>query len=269
MIRDLFMRSVRLVARLCLLSLMTGTIFGAWLFGKLLTTRSSRLRRRWRRVILLGWARMVSLIASMRVEIEGPRPQAPFFLVSNHLSYTDIIAFATQLDCVFIAKSDIADWPVIGRLSKSIGTIFIDRSHYQDIPRVISLIEETLEQGYGIVLFPEGTSNKGDQVLQFHPGLLEPLARISYPVSFASISYDTPPEEKPAYLSVCWWGEMAFVPHFMELLRLKRFRASIRFGDHGIRDQNRKALARRLRSAVSDQFVPVVAPEEEYDLKVQ
>jgi 1-acyl-sn-glycerol-3-phosphate acyltransferase len=262
------MRFLRLVARLFLLSMMTGAIFSAWLIGKLVTTASPRLRKRWRRVILLGWARMVSLIASMRVEIKGPRPEAPFFLVANHLSYTDIIAFATQLDCVFIAKSDIADWPVLGRLAKSVGTIFIDRSHYQDIPRVISLIEQTLEQGYGIVLFPEGTSSKGDQVLAFHPGLLEPLARMSYPVSFASISYNTPPEEKPAYLAVCWWGDTAFVPHFMELLRIKRFSASIRFGEYGIRDQNRKTLARNLRSAVSEQFVPIVSPEEEYDLKV-
>jgi 1-acyl-sn-glycerol-3-phosphate acyltransferase len=260
-------RYLRVGGRLAGISSATAVIYSIWITGKALTGPHSPRRLRLRNAVVRGWARTLSAFFRMRIEVRGQAPAAPFFLVCNHLSYIDIIALSTQLDCVFIAKSDIADWPLVGTLAKSVGTIFINRDSFQDIPRVITLIEEAMSEGHGVVLFPEGTSTSGESILPFSPALLEPAARSRLPVHYASISYWTPPAEIPAHLAICWWGEMTFVPHFIGALGLKRFEAQIDFGAQTIVDNNRKALARRLREAVADQFVPVVRGESECTAK--
>jgi 1-acyl-sn-glycerol-3-phosphate acyltransferase len=194
----------------------------------------------------------------MRIITIGQAPQAPFFLVSNHLSYVDIIAYAACLGCIFISRGDISDWPGIGLLARSVGTIFINREKLQDIPRVIAEINHALDEGLGVVLFPEGVSGAGDRVLPFHASLLDPAAKANYPVSYATISYRSEPDETPAYLAVNWWDNVTFGRHARELLKLSRFEALIIFGSHAIRSDDRKALAKSLWIAVDDQFVPMV-----------
>jgi 1-acyl-sn-glycerol-3-phosphate acyltransferase len=252
------MRRVRVALRLAAYVLASATFYLLWVAGKGLLSLFRLSKRRWRKFVLRGWARSIAWIIGMRIDVQGEAPQPPFFLVSNHLSYIDIIAYAAVLDCVFISRHDIVDWPGMGRLAQSIGTIFIDRQHFHDIPRVVALIDRTLAEGYGVILFPEGTSTKGDTVLPFKPSLLEPAARAGYPVSFSSISYHTRPGEAPAHMAVCWWGDMTFTPHLLELLKLSRFEALITFGSHAIQADDRKLLAKSLWHAVNEQFVPVV-----------
>jgi 1-acyl-sn-glycerol-3-phosphate acyltransferase len=217
---------------------------------------------RWRNSIFRTWARAIAAIIGMKIRVSGPPPQVPFFLVSNHLSYIDIIALASQLDCVFIAKQDVAGWPVMGALCRSIGTIFIDRNHRRDIARVNALIKQMIVQGRSIVLFAEGTSTQGSSVLPFKASLLEPAARAGYPVSYAALGYRTPPGEPPAHLAVCWWGEMTFLDHLFKLLQVSEFEATLTFGSHAIRLSDRRALASSLWQAVVEEFIPVVRLEE-------
>jgi 1-acyl-sn-glycerol-3-phosphate acyltransferase len=252
------MKTLRVIIRIIALTLMTITLYIPWVIGKYLLLHFSGVRREWRKIILCGWARLAARIIGMRIIIEGSPPRPPFFLVSNHLSYIDIIVVSAYLNCVFVAKREIDSWPGFGFLSRSIGTIFIDRSSFQDIPRVIGLINQTLDQGLGVVLFPEGTSGMGDKVLQFSPALLEPAARGSYPVSYASISYRAPANQLPAYQTVCWWGEIGFMQHAGRLLKEKTFEAILTFGSEAIQADDRKALARSLWTAVNEQFIPVV-----------
>lgn len=217
--------------------------------------------------IIGGWARLACGIMGLRIEARGEPPKPPFFLVSNHLSYIDVIVYATRLDCVFIAKSEVGEWPGIGRVARNVGTIFLERRNFQALPRVIGLIDQNLDDEGGVVLFAEGTSTRGEKVLPFSPALLEPAARSGYPVSYASISYRTPPGETPAELSVCWWGEMTLLPHLKELLKLSRFDAVIVFGSDAIQSNDRKVLAKSLWQAVSDQFIPVAEHAEHAEHK--
>ncbi|MFN0087664.1 MAG: lysophospholipid acyltransferase family protein [Blastocatellia bacterium] len=252
------MRLVRLAYRMAAFGLASTALYLLWLCGKGLTIQSRAGRLRWHSFIMTTWGRTTARIIRMRIHLKGTPPAPPFFLVSNHLSYVDIIAFAAATDCVFISRHDVADWPWIGAMARSIGSIFLNRGSFHDIPRVISLIDRALGEGLGVILFPEGTSTRGDQVLPFSPALLEPAARAGYPVSYASIRYVTPAGEQPAHMAVCWWGEVTFLPHLAGLFQLRRFDAFITFGAEAIRAEDRKTLARRLWTAVNEQFVPVI-----------
>ena len=229
-----------------------------WLTGKRVFPQRSLLRTKLHKFVLTSWARALTWMIGMRITTKGEPPRAPFFLVANHLSYTDIILIASQIDCVFIAKKEISVWPGMGWLAGGAGTIFIDRKNFQDIPRVIGLIDAALGEGSGVVLFPEGTSSMGETILPFSPALLEPAARAGYPVSYATIRYDTPLNEPPAHAAIGWWGDMEFAPHFWKLLLMSKFQATICYGEDAIHADDRKILSKSLWSAINRQFVPMV-----------
>jgi 1-acyl-sn-glycerol-3-phosphate acyltransferase len=252
------MKSLRVIIRIPALIFVTAALFFLWLLGSFLVARFKAIRPRWRRFMLSAWGRSAAAVMGMRVVTYGDPPLAPFFLVSNHLSYVDIIAYAASLGCVFISRGDLAAWPGIGFFARGVGTIFINREKLQDIPRVIEEINHALDEGLGVVLFPEGASGAGDRVLPFHPSLLDPAAKANYPVSYATIRYQAEPDETPAYLAVNWWEDVTFAQHAKELLKLSRFEAFITFGSHAIRSDDRKALAKSLWIAVDDQFTPMV-----------
>ena len=197
-----------------------------------------------------------------RLEVEGEAPRAPFFLVSNHLSYIDILVLAAVVDVFFIAKSEISAWPGLGLLSRTVGTIFVDRELRRDVRRVNRLVEKTLDEGYGVVLFPEGTSSQGCEVMSFKSSLLAYPAQESLPVHAATLSYRVRRGDLPANLSVCWWGDAPFLPHFLQFLGLSGFEASVRFVSETVVASDRKALAVSLQRVVAGSFDPVVSFEE-------
>jgi len=213
---------------------------------------------RWRTRVFRRWTDCVRAVLGIKVRAAGAAPEPPFVLVSNHLSYLDVILLGSQLRCVFVARADVADWPLIGALCRTVETLFINRASKRDLPRVMRQMEQVLDSGRGVVLFPEGTTTKGDAVLPFRPSLLDAAARSGRPVWYASLSYSTPPGCEPAQRSVCWWGEMPFTAHFLGVLRLPEIRARVTFGEQPIRESDRKILAARLQHAVERQFQAVV-----------
>lgn len=219
--------------------------------------RRDRAGRRW---LFRNWARAMSRIVGMRVAVEGEPPRPPFLLVSNHLSYVDIVLLAAHLDCVFVAKHDVRNWPLLGLMVRNMDTIFIDRANRRDLLRVSEQIDQALQAGDGVVLFAEGTSTRGERVNPFRPALLEQAASARLPVHYASVSYRVPVNTRPAHESVCWWGDMTFRDHFFDLLKLPHFEARVVFGAEPIQDTDRKHLARRLHRRIQDQFIPVVTP---------
>jgi 1-acyl-sn-glycerol-3-phosphate acyltransferase len=184
------------------------------------------------------------------VEIEGRPPAPPFLLVSNHLGYIDVIVLASLFPATFVARADASRWPFVGRLCRSVGTLFIDRQNRRDLLRASGEIEAALERGRSVVLFPEGTSSGGESVLPFRPSLLEGAAAAGRPVAWVALSYRTPQDAPPARMAVCWWGEMTFWNHLRGMFRLPGFRARLAFSGQPLVDRDRKALARRLREAV-------------------
>ena len=215
-------------------------------------------RQFWRQVIFGKWAQAFLIIANMKIEIIGTPPKPPFFLVSNHLSYTDIPAYRAVLETVFVAKSDIESWFVAGRIVRDMGAIFIDRRNRRDIPRAGNEVVKKIEAGEGVIVFPEGTSTKGEEILPFNSSFMEFAAKNDLPVYYASISYRTPDDAPNAGDYVCWWEDISFGEHLLRLFRLKGFTAVLTFGDKPIIKADRKELAHELREKVKEKFIPVI-----------
>jgi 1-acyl-sn-glycerol-3-phosphate acyltransferase len=235
--------------------LTTIALYVAWL---VLMPIAASLKKRepMRRTLLRTWANAMLTIGGGQLTIAGIPPQGPFLLVANHLSYLDIVVLSAATDAVFVAKREVGAWPLFGTIGHMIGTIFIDRRNKRDILRVNALIATELAAGRGVIVFGEGTSSAGATILPLKSPLLEPAVRAGLPVHYVTLHYQTPAGTPPAYLALCWWGAMDFLPHLQLCLGLDSFAVTVRFGATAVGDRCRKRLARTLRAAMLTQFTP-------------
>ncbi len=255
------MSTLRLVLRAVALGLGTAVLVLVCALGWIPALLLGRTGA-WRARMLQVWSRWLCWILGARVEVRGQPPRGSFLLVTNHLSYVDVVVLGSCLRCCFVSKAEVRHWPLIGVLSRIGGTIFIDRDRRRDVVQAGGAIQRVLEQGNAVVFFPEGTSTAGDEILPFRSSLLEPAAALARPVHHATLRYTTPPGQPPARWSVAWWGDMDFLPHFLGLLRLRGFRAEVAFGAEPVQPADRKSLAVRLHGAVASRFLPML-PEED------
>ena len=248
------MKNLRAAFRYFSFVIATLGIYGVWF----ITASFVPNKILWRQMTLQAWARAFVRISKMKIEVVGTPPTAPFFLVCNHLSYTDVPALRAIVNGVFVAKSEVGEWFLAGRICRDMGTIFINRNNRRDIPRAGAEIIKRFEQGEGVVVFPEGTSTIGETVLPFNSSFFEFAAKANLPISYASISYSTPSNNPKATETVSWWDEKTFGEHLWYLFQAREFTATIKFGDEPIQNENRKELARILHEKVLENFVPVL-----------
>ena len=231
------------------------------LVGKLLLTPLPRHRPGWRRWVMRHWGRWTLYVAGGRRRVLGPGPAGPGLFVSNHLSYADILVLAGEVPGRFVAKAEIRDWPLIGWICRSADVLFVDRGSRRDTARVAAEMQRALDAGDTVILFPEGTSTSGHALLPFRAPLLAPAAAANLPVHYGAVHYRTTRDDPPAFLAICWWGDMPLFPHLPNLLGLRRFEATLRFGREPLRSADRKQLARQLEQAVAGVFEPTVGYE--------
>ncbi|MDR9415636.1 MAG: lysophospholipid acyltransferase family protein [Gracilimonas sp.] len=214
--------------------------------------------------LLRLWGKFSCYILDLKLQVQGDAPDPPFILVSNHLSYLDIFVLFSQLRCLFVAKSDVKTWPLVGFIIRTCGILFIDRNRKRDIKRVNTLISKNITDHQGIIIFPEGTTSPGMKILPFKTSLLENPASMQIPVTYATIRYKTSENtgNKPAYEVMCWWDDTPFMVHFFNFLKLKQSEAFIRFGKEYVQEGDRKILAQNIYSRMTEQFEPVVEEAE-------
>lgn len=218
-----------------------------------------RWRQIWRNGYMRFWSRSICRILRMKVTVEGKPPEPPFFLVSNHLSYLDIVPLFLTTRSTFVAKREVRHWPVLGYLVYTMGVLFVDRGRRSDVVRVNRLIQNALTPQQGLILFPEGTTSGGDAVYPFKPSLLEIPARSKFPVHVAAIFYETDETsgDLPAEQSVCYYGARETIhKHLVKLAGNRQIHCTIRFGETAVESSDRKDLAKRLRDEVEHIFEP-------------
>lgn len=254
------MKKIRSVFRVTLILIYTlGTYFFYWIaFGLIRLTglNYQPLRNTYMRI----WSHGMVFILNIHIKIIGNPPEAPFFLVSNHLSYIDIIPLFLHLRCTFVAKKEVRNWPLLGFMVSTMGVIFVDRSRKRDVTRVNELLRKSLTKYQGVIVFPEGTTSGGDKIFPFRPPLLEFPASEEIPVNYCSVRYET--DEKsgdlPAERSVCYYGSRdSFHKHVLLLASNRRINCTIRFSDSPVTFPDRKKLAEELQERVSSIFDPM------------
>jgi 1-acyl-sn-glycerol-3-phosphate acyltransferase len=201
--------------------------------------RVSLVRRaEWLHASCARVAKRLDLLPAVR-EAAG---QVAGLTVSNHLTYLDIVVFGAVRPFLFVAKSEVKRWPLLGTLATLGGSIFVERDRSLQVADAGREIEQGLRSGLPVLLFPEGTSSGGEQVLPFRPPLFEPAIRASVPVTAAAIRYTT--EEQVAY-----WGDMVFLPHLLRTLRVRGLAAEVCFSSPRFYN-DRKTAARVTRAQV-------------------
>ena len=192
------------------------------------------------------WSPRVRRCLGLTVEVHGRAPDGGM-LVSNHVSYLDMLALTAATEMVFLSKAEVRRWPVLGQIARAGGMIFVNRERRADVADLAPAFEAVIKEGVVLTMFPEGTSTGGDRVLPFHSSFLAPAARHGWAVTPAFIRYDV--EGGSVESEVAYWRDMTFLPHFLNLLGKRRIRAVVRFGEP-LRNSDRKALARDLHRAV-------------------
>jgi len=187
-------------------------------------------------------------------------------IVSNHLSYLDILALSSALPCVFVSKTEVERWPIFGRYARWAGCVFVRRHDKGDAARANVSVAEALKNGVPVVLFPEGTTTDGHRVLRFHSTMLQPAIDAGALVTPCAITYEL--DDGDVGREVCWWGEMALLPHVWNLLGKKVIRARIAFGEPIVASGDRKQLSHVLHDQVTQLHEPLRCNEASSQVSV-
>lgn len=214
--------------------------------------------KRW---IPLAFHKLSSRMLGVRVNVRGaPAPERPLLLVSNHASWLDIVVLSSILPVVFIAKSEIARWPLFGLFAKLQRSVFVDRAKRQETREVNRLIAARLAEGDPVVLFGEGTASDGNLIRPFRSALLGALrdalgeqGRGSVqPISVAYTRLQGIPMGRQHRPVAAWYGDMNLLSHLKRVLREGAIDVVVTFGvpfevEPGV---DRKSLARSTENAV-------------------
>jgi 1-acyl-sn-glycerol-3-phosphate acyltransferase len=191
--------------------------------------------------------RSVLRILHVQLHVTGLVPSRGL-LVCNHLSYLDILVLSAITPCVFVSKCEVRHWPVFGWFASLAGTLFLRREKRWDVPRMTREMRRVLDTGALVVLFPEGTTSDGREVLPFKSSLLEPATRPSHGLSAGFIEYAL--HDGSVADEVCYWRDMTLVPHLFNLFGKRGLEARLCFTELQQASSDRKQLARQLHSTV-------------------
>lgn len=216
------------------------------------------------RLIPVGYHRALCALLGIRIRVIGRcTPQRPLLLVANHSSWLDVPVITAVAPVVFVAKQEVASWPLLGLLAKLQRSVFVDRARRHQTGEVNAKIAQRLAAGDPVVLFGEGTSSDGNRVLPFRTALIgaardalaaaEPGGGVMIqPLSVTYVGLDGLPLGRQHRPRAAWYGNMDFVSHFRVLLRHGALDVVVSWGDpiSYRAGTDRKAVARALEARV-------------------
>lgn len=200
------------------------------------------------------WFAFSNRLIGLHVRHSGTIPPVgPTLYVANHVSYLDVMALGGLLDASFVAKSEVGEWPLFGRIAALGDTLFVSRKASR-VRQEADAIRTRLAAGKPVILFPEGTSSIGEAILPFRPALFGfafdiPGLRIQ-PISLAYID----PRHGDIDPHPAWYGDMSLLPHLWSVMTRGAGHAHIHFhetvtpADY----ENRKSLASACHRVVAD-----------------
>ncbi|MBA3813341.1 MAG: 1-acyl-sn-glycerol-3-phosphate acyltransferase [Alphaproteobacteria bacterium] len=172
---------------------------------------------RFGRFYLSNWRKCIGHQLIIKGELSKTNPT---LFVSNHSSYIDILVLGTFVPARFVAKKEVAQWPIMGWLATQQGTIYIDRSRNAIADGTEKLIEY-LDRGESLILFPEGTTSDGCRILPFGSSFFDVAMKknvVVQPITVTYAGWDGLP--MPLCMrKFCGWfsPDIAMLPHLWAL----------------------------------------------------
>ena len=171
------------------------------------------------RALPMHYHRLLCRLLGVKVEVFGRVPQhGPLLIVSNHVSWLDIVVLSAIAPVSFVAKKEVAGWPLFGCLARLQRTVFVDRDRRHATGTSRGEMRERLAAGDIIVLFAEGTSGDGRTVLPFKTsffGAAEMPGVLVQPVTLAYRGHRNLPMTRRLLPSYAWYGDMELAPHLI------------------------------------------------------
>ncbi|TRL42157.1 lysophospholipid acyltransferase family protein [Rhizobium straminoryzae] len=233
------------------------------------------LRYDWplRRRLPRWWHRIACSVLGIRIRIHGRlESRRPLMLAANHASWKDILVLGAIADVAFIAKAEVADWPIFGLLAKWQKSVFVVREQKRRTGEQVNEVAERLAASEIIVLFPEGTTSDGNRLLEVKTSLFG-AASAAVPASPEGVVYVQP--VSIAYTGIygmpmgryhrpiaAWPGDVELVPHLMGILKTGALEVDVDFGEavEFRAETNRKlagaTVVERLRTQLRQRLYP-------------
>jgi 1-acyl-sn-glycerol-3-phosphate acyltransferase len=238
---DTIRRSVRVFRRVILLAVLT-------------VSGDVVCRQRMRRSKTPTWTalyflqnlsrRLIRALGLVVVREGQPSPAGRLF-VANHRSYVDIPLVLSHVPAVFLAKSEIGDWPLFGRLARRATTVFVSREDAASRRRALVELAARLDEGLTLAVFPEGTTSHGPGLRSFRAGAFRLAAERGLAVVPVAIAYR---DRRDA-----WVGDDDFIRHFVERFAEPRMEVAIAFGPT-LRGNDGVELAARAERWIGDRL---------------
>ena len=247
-----------------------GGLIGALAYGGLLVLLLVRLVER----PLFGQARPVTphitrfvcrtalRILRLPLSVRGQPMTRPGAIVANHSGWLDIFVLNAVQTIYFVAKAEVAAWPMIGWLARATGTVFIARKG-TEAKKQQEIFESRLQAGHRLLFFPEGTSTDAIRVLPFKSTLFEaffsPTLERTMHIQPVTVIFHAPEGEDRRHYG--WWGDMDFASHLVKMLATRRQgRVEVIFHPEVPVDafENRKALSQHCERVIRTAHVNAV-----------
>ena len=243
------------------------------------------LRLNWplQRWLPLVFHRCARAATGIRVHVRGaPADHRPLLVAANHMSWCDIVVLGSLMPLSFIAKSEVARWPVFGTFARMQRSVFVDRQRRASTGRTASEIGRRLSDGDVMVLFAEGTSSDGNRVLPFRSALIGAAHHAMVangedggaddgesnedgrvwvqPLSIAYSKLQGLPMGRQFRPLIAWYGDMDLAPHLWAILREGAVDADVVWGEPVAiaADTDRKTLARGLETRVRSDVLSIL-----------
>lgn len=218
-----------------------------------------------RRIMPRYWHRVACWALKVRITQHGQtETQRPLMLAVNHSSWIDILVLGSLADVVFVAKSEVRDWPVFGFLAKLQKTIFVEREQKRDAGNQVNEIASRMAAGEIVVLFPEGTTSDGNRILEVKSSLFGAASTSAenvpgemvyvQPVAIAYTGVNGMAMGRYHRFLAAWPGSIGLAPHLIGLIKANGIEVDVTFGgaERFTKGDNRKRLAAKIRDQIHE-----------------
>ncbi len=172
-------------------------------------------------------ARFGLWLLNIKVEDHAQVENINGLLISNHLSYLDVLVLFSKYPSLFITSREIRDVFLLGRMTKLAGCFHVERRKHLRTELIVrqemDSMKEKLISGFSLFLFPEGTSSDGSSVLPFKAHFFQTVIDLNMPVHAFCLKYHW----KNSSDEVCWYGDMTFAPHLFNVCCQKQISADL------------------------------------------